>query len=152
MWQSVSIVAISVLIGLAFNFFRQTRLPLFADWSAKGQLNSAHRGDNLTIAFEEAEALYCDQQAVFIDARPRQQFEMGHIAGARNLPWEDFDRIFTRVMSEVPREATIITYCEGESCSLSLELASALLERGYRHVRVLVDGWKLWQRYNLPIE
>jgi hypothetical protein len=50
----------------------------------------------LTIAFEEAEAFYCDQEAIFIDARPKGQFQMGHIAGTRNSPpWEDFDPLFS---------------------------------------------------------
>jgi len=152
LWQSMAIFTISVVIGLGVNSFRHARLPLVADWSARAQLSSIPGGDNLTISFEEAESLYFDQEAVFLDARPREHFRMGHIGGARNLPWEDFERHFSQVMSDIPHDSTIVTYCEGESCNLSRELASALSAKGYEHVRVLIDGWQLWQQYDLPTE
>ena len=101
------------------------------------------------IALEDAEALYFNQQAVFLDARSREQYRKGHVEGAKSLPWEDFERRFPQVMSGISRDAIIITYCDGESCNLSRELASALIAKGYDQVRVLVDGWKLWQQFNL---
>ena len=104
----------------------------------------------VNIALEDAEALYFNQQAVFLDARSREQYRKGHVEGAKSLPWEDFERRFPQVMSGISRDAIIITYCDGESCNLSRELASALIAKGYDQVRVLVDGWKLWQQFNLP--
>jgi rhodanese-related sulfurtransferase len=152
MWQSVAILIIAVLIGLSANSFRHARLPLVADWSLRAQLSSAPEGDSLLIAFEEAEVLFLDQGAIFIDARPVEAFRMGHIEGARNLPWEDFELRFSEVMSDLPLDSIIITYCDGASCNLSKELASALLAKGYDRVRVLLDGWRLWQQFNLPTE
>lgn len=149
-WQSMAVLIIALGIGLSVNFLRDQRLPLVPDLSMGVQINSAAVGDNLVIALEDAEALYFDQQAVFLDARSREQYRRGHIEGAKSLPWEDFDRRFPEAMSGIPRDAIIITYCDGESCNLSRELASALMAKGYDQVRVLVDGWKLWQQFNLP--
>jgi 3-mercaptopyruvate sulfurtransferase SseA len=47
---------------------------------------------------------------------------------------------------------TIITYCDGESCELSHELALFLKEMGFANVRVLVNGWTVWQQAGLPTE
>ena len=44
----------------------------------------------------------------------------------------------------------IITYCDGESCDLSHELALFLKEMGYDNVRILVNGWTVWQHAGLP--
>ena len=115
-------------------------------------MSTAPVADGLLIAFEDAEILFLERGAIFIDARPAQAFRMGHIEGARNLPWEDFDQRFSEVMSDLPFDCVIITYCDGESCGLGNELASALSAKGYDHVRVLLDGWRLWQQSNLPIE
>jgi len=149
-WQSMAVLIIALGIGLSVNFLRDQRLPLVPDLSMGVQINSAAVGDDLVIALEDAEALYFNQQAVFLDARSREQYRKGHVEGAKSLPWEDFERRFPQVMSGISRDAIIITYCDGESCNLSRELASALIAKGYDQVRVLVDGWKLWQQFNLP--
>ena len=151
-WQSMAVLIIAVGLSLSVNFLRDQRLPLITGASTGVQIESASKADNLIIAMEDAEAFYFDQRAVFLDARSKEDYRKGHIEGARSLPWEDFDRRFSQVMSGIPRDKMIITYCDGGSCSLSRELASALLAQGYDQVRVLVDGWKLWQQFNLPIE
>jgi rhodanese-related sulfurtransferase len=151
-WQSMAVLIIAVGLSLSINFLRDQRLPLLTGASTGAQIKSVSKGDNLIIAMEDAEAFYFDQRAVFLDARSKEQYRKGHIEGARSLPWEDFDRLFPQVMADIPRDTMIIAYCDGESCSLSKELASALLAQGYDQVRVLVDGWRLWQQFNLPIE
>jgi rhodanese-related sulfurtransferase len=150
MWQSIAILIISVIIGLGVNSLRHEGLPLVADGLSRVQRNSASGEDDLVISLEDAEVLYFDRRAVFLDARSKEQYRKGHIEGAINLPWEDFDRNVARVTAGIPQDAIIIVYCDGEGCSLSRELAMALLAKGYDRVHVLVDGWKLWQQYNLP--
>lgn len=152
MWQGAAILVSATLIGLSVNALRPAKLPLVADWSLRSQLSSAPEGDGLTIAFEDAQVLFLDRGAVFVDARPVESFLMGHIEGARSLPWHDFDSRFSEVMSDLPLDSIIITYCDGENCGLSRELALALSAKGYQRVHVLLDGWRLWQEYNLPFE
>jgi rhodanese-related sulfurtransferase len=151
-WQSTSLLLFAALIGLCVNALRPDRLPLVADWSMEAQVSSGPCRDSLLITLEEAEILYFDQQAIFLDARSEEAFDSGHIAGAKNLPWEEFERFYPEVMSDIPHNWVIITYCDGETCSLSKELAFALLAQGYDQVRVLLDGWRQWQESSLPIE
>lgn len=151
-WQSTSLLLFAVLIGLCANALRTGSLPLVADWSMKAQVSSGPGGGDLLITLEDAEILYFDRQAVFLDARSEEAFGAGHIEGAKNLPWEEFDQFFPEVMAELPLETIIVAYCDGETCNLSKELAFALVAKGYDHVRVLLDGWKQWQESSLPIE
>ncbi|NLJ26398.1 rhodanese-like domain-containing protein [Desulforhabdus amnigena] len=51
-----------------------------------------------------------------------------------------------------PHETAIVTYCDGKSSALSKELAMALLGKGYTNVRMLMNGWTLWQARSLPVE
>lgn len=96
--------------------------------------------------------MFLAQLAVFLDARPLDQYNEGHIQGAYSLPWQEFDKSADSVMAVIPPETTIIAYCDGESCDLSKELAFALLANGYTNTRVLVNGWTLWNDRKLPVE
>jgi rhodanese-related sulfurtransferase len=149
-WQSGAIVLVAIAVGLLVNQVRSGRLALVADWSPKGQL-ATDSGINLEIPLEDAQALAFPRMALFLDARSPELYTEGHIQGALNLPWDEFEKHFPQVMDGVPEDTTIVTYCDGETCSLSKDLAFALLQKGYFNVRVLVNGWTLWQQSGLPI-
>jgi rhodanese-related sulfurtransferase len=150
-WQGGAILLLASAIALCVNQFSPGRLSLVADWTPEAQLK-LDSGDSLMISADEAEALFFAQVAVFLDARSQDLFAEGHIQGAFNLPWDEFEQRFAAVMTDIPQEAPIVTYCDGESCALSKDLSIALIEKGYFNVRVLVNGWTLWREKNLPIE
>lgn len=150
--QGGTILAAAAAMGLAFNSLRPAKLPLVQDWSLRGQLSAAKPGENLMISPDEAGALFSANIAIFIDARPQEFYEMGHIRGARSLPMEDFDSRSPAVMASIPRNAPIVVYCDGEDCTLSKDLALALSGNGFGHVQVLSNGWSVWQEAGLPIE
>ena len=151
LWQIVAIILLAAATGLLANQFRSERLSLVGDWSIKAQFTLSS-GDTLLITLDEAKALFFSGEATFIDARPDEYYRSGHIQGARNLPWEDFAARFEVATADMVPDAVIITYCDEESCSLSKDLAFALLGKGFINVRVLVNGWTLWQEANLPVE
>jgi rhodanese-related sulfurtransferase len=151
MWQGGAILLLASVTALSVNQLRPGRLPLVADWSPKAQLTT-DSGINLEIPLEEAEALFFARVALFVDARSPEQYTAGHIQGALNLPWDAFEAIFPQVMASVPHNTTIVTYCDGETCGLSKDLAFTLLQEGYFNVRVLVNGWTVWQQNNMPVE
>lgn len=151
MWQGGGLLLPASVIALSVNQLRPGRLPLVAGWSPEAQLK-LDSGDSLMISVDDAEALFFAQAAVFLDARSHNVFAKGHIQGAYSLPWDEFDERFAAAMGDVALETPIITYCDGESCGLSKELAMVLLGKGYTNVRVLVNGWTLWQERTLPVQ
>jgi len=151
LWQSGVILVISVVLGLVVNHVRANRLEIFGDCSQLAR-SIMDYGDNLAISFDEAQRLFLSRKAIFLDARSRELFQWGHIPGALNLPLQAFDEYFERVMAEIPEDAMIITYCNGKGCGLSKELALSLIDKGYRNVHVLTDGWSLWEAHDFPIE
>ena len=149
-WQIVAILFLAVVLSLAVNHLRNDPLPLVGDWSHKAQLSQVKTIEEPVVTLQEARALFRTQGAVFIDARPAAAYAAGHIQGAINLPSEDIDTLFPTAMAEVQPDTLLIVYCDGESCSLSKEVAEELTGRGYPHVRVLVNGWTVWQDAKLP--
>ncbi len=150
-WQSGILLLASVVLGISVNQFHPEKLALVADWSPKARL-ALPTGDNLAISLDEAELLFQAQFAVFIDARSREIYEEGHIKGARSLPWQDFEKKADSVLKDVPLNAALVTYCDGEECDLSRELAFALISRGYSNIGVLINGWTLWNEKKLPVD
>ena len=151
LWQIPLLAAMACLIALTVNRWRDAPLPLVGDWSVAARL-ADHDGDTLEIPLEEARQLFDRKGAKFLDARPRPQYRRGHISGALNLPWQDVTDAFTDIAAQLADGDTIITYCDGDSCRLSHDLAMFLRDMGYADVRVLVNGWTVWQDTGLPTE
>jgi rhodanese-related sulfurtransferase len=149
--QVLFIILIVLLAGFASNMLRPDRIPFFEDWSKKPNIVTPS-GENLEIPLSEAEGLFKKGFVTFIDARPRTEYEAGHIKGAKSLPFKEADWKFIEVMTEVPEENAVITYCDGEACELSIDLALFLKNAGYKNVRVLLNGWTVWRQKGLPVE
>jgi rhodanese-related sulfurtransferase len=150
LWQSVVIVLIAAALSLWVNHFRQDGLPLLG--SPKAGSNGSKTAEEPVVSIEEARALFLTNGAVFIDARPAEVYRSGHIRGALNLPQDSLEESLSVVMEQIPPDSLIITYCDGESCSLSQEATLELSARGYSNVQVLVNGWSVWQEAGLPTE
>jgi 3-mercaptopyruvate sulfurtransferase SseA len=70
--------------------------------SAEPTLESARRIDQ-----KEAIELVRKHKALFVDVRPKESYEQGHIKGATNIP---LGELIGR-MKELPPGKMIITYC-----------------------------------------
>ena len=151
LWQAAVIVLSAGFIGVVFNKVHPEGLPLVADWSPEARL-TADSGESLVVSLEEARVLCSTEKAVFLDARSPELYAQGHIRCARNLPWQDFERFMERIVSEIPLDVQIVTYCDGEHCSLSEDLARELLAMGYERVWVLLNGWTRWLEAGFPTE
>jgi len=148
--QTISILLIAVALGAAVNLIRPDGIPFVDSWSMADKLVTED-GDTLAIPLEDAATLFAENAAVFLDARNPAEYDQGHIQGAVNLPWNEVDNYFETVIMTLDPEAMIITYCDGEACSLSHGLALFLKDLGFTRVKVLVNGWTLWKEHDLPI-
>ena len=88
-----------------------------------------------------------DGLVTVLDVRPEDEFAVGHLPGALNIPLAELERR----LSELPADREVIAYCRGPYCVLSFEAVSALRARGYL-VRRLEDGYPEWKAAGLPIE
>jgi rhodanese-related sulfurtransferase len=104
------------------------------------------------IGLEEARRDFEKGAALFADARPKSAYLSGHIPGAVNLDPDEFDAWSGDFFAKTSPDQRIITYCDGERCSLSLELAEKLTWMGYEKVFLLKNGWGKWKAHQLPVE
>lgn len=145
--QAAAIIAIAVVCGLCFNYFRPNGLnALHFQASDTTRLKNQAR----IIPLDMAAALFADKKAVFVDARPASLYAKGHIKGALSLPWDRAEEKFVDIAEKLPEDKIIITYCDGMACELSTNLADFLKDMGFKNVRVLINGWTLWKKNRLP--
>ncbi len=150
-YQTVAVVFVSAVIGVCINSVRSDRVPLIGDWSVKSQM-TLDTGENIEISVHDARQLCLDGKAIVLDARSPEDYQAGHIDCAVNLPWVSFDEYFQNISEKLPEDKTIITYCDGETCNLSKELAMMLTDLGFKDVKVLVNGWSVWVQNQFPTE
>ncbi len=81
-----------------------------------------------------------------LDVRPEDEFALGHVQGAINIP---LDKLKKR-LATLDAKKVIVAYCRGPYCVLSFEAVAALRRRGF-NVRRLEDGLPEWQQAGLPM-
>ena len=81
-----------------------------------------------------------------LDVRPEDEFALGHLPGAVNIPL----RALERRLSELDPSKEIVAYCRGPYCVLSYEAVAALRKRGFT-ARRLEDGLPEWRAAGLTV-
>ena len=79
------------------------------------------------------------RDVVVIDVRPSDEFEAGHIEGARSIPIGELEQR----LDELPRGREVIAYCRGPFCVMAHDAVRQLHEEG-RKARRLDEGWPEW--------
>ena len=77
---------------------------------------------------------------MLVDVRPSEEFEAGHIEGARSIPLAELERR----LAELPPDREIVAYCRGPFCAYAHEAVRRLNDAG-RTARRLEDGWPEWR-------
>ncbi len=81
-----------------------------------------------------------------LDVRPEDEFALGHVPGAANIPLSALEAR----LSELDSSKEIVAYCRGAFCVLSYEAVAALRKRGFK-ARRLEDGFPEWRSAALPV-
>jgi len=82
-----------------------------------------------------------------LDVRPEDEFALGHVPGARNIPLG----ALKKRLSEFDPSVEIVAYCRGPYCVLSFEAVALLRKLGF-NIRRLEDGLPEWRAAGLPVE
>ena len=81
-----------------------------------------------------------------IDVRPEDEFALGHLRGAINVPL----RSLKARLSELDPAQEIVAYCRGPYCVWSYGAVAALRARGFK-ARRLEDGLPEWRAAGLAV-
>jgi rhodanese-related sulfurtransferase/predicted transcriptional regulator len=76
------------------------------------------------------------RDVVLVDVRPAEEFDAGHIEGARSIPLDELEQR----LGDLPADAEVVAYCRGPFCAYAHEAVRQLNAAG-RSARRLEDGW-----------
>ncbi|MCA1680424.1 MAG: metalloregulator ArsR/SmtB family transcription factor [Actinobacteria bacterium] len=112
-----------------------------------GQLAEVERatrdylGDDVdAIGRDELIARLRKGDVVLVDVRPSEEFEAGHIEGARSIPIDELDDR----LAELPADREVVAYCRGPFCAYAHDAVRRLQADG-RQARRLPEGWPEWK-------
>jgi rhodanese-related sulfurtransferase/DNA-binding HxlR family transcriptional regulator len=93
-----------------------------------------------TIGREELVERLRSGDVVLVDVRPAEEYEAGHIDGARSIPIDELEQR----LAELPDGREVVAYCRGPFCAYAHEAVRTLESAGRRASR-LEEGWPEWQ-------
>jgi rhodanese-related sulfurtransferase len=152
------LVSAAIITALAVNYFSPAGIALVGQWDTSEGVITANEKNDIALNDLEigdvalAKKLYDSQNFVFVDARPRDDYDEGHIKGAVSLPVGQFDEKIEAFLEQYSPEKAIVTYCSGRTCEDSHKLAQLLMELGYTEINVFIDGFPGWEAEGYPIE
>lgn len=87
------------------------------------------------------------EDAVVIDIRDKKEFNLGHIAGAINIPYSQLDSRISEL--ETDKEKPVIVVCKmGQNAGAA---GRKLKAQGFTSVRRLSGGMSEWTASGLPL-
>ena len=104
-------------------------------------------GDVDAIGRDELVARMRSGEVVLVDVRPSEEFEAGHIKGARSIPLEELEG----QLAELPADREVVAYCRGPLCAFAHDAVRRLHTAG-RNARRLEEGWPEWRLAGRPAE
>lgn len=142
MRRIAALLGIAVLLAVLANAVSPRGLswsePLGKDLRAQAALEGL-----VPVGLAAARERLRDPAFLFLDARPRDEFEVGHLPGAVSLPWREVEE-GAAPAAPPPRGRAIVVYCANEFCETSLQLGRWLRAKGYGDVALFVDGYEAW--------
>lgn len=125
-------------------------LVLVALWLKLRDLPSRLRARRRsTLDPTQLEELMIGTPPQIVDLRPKDTYlgEKGHIRGALNIPYDEFQKRIDELDTSHPRPIVLVD----ESDALSHRIMPLLEERGHRWIYVLKGGYRAWRRAKYPV-
>lgn len=99
------------------------------------------------ISREELLRRMSEESVTLLDVRSEDEFALGHLPGAINIPVEELERR----LAELPARQDIVAYCRSPYCVLSVDAVAALRAHGLA-ARRLANGFIDWKAAGLDVE
>ena len=103
------------------------------------------------VSTDSCFSVFLSEEAVFVDIRPRQDFEIDHVPGAFSVPFFEFFNDIDRIKTWDKDDVTILYDLERHSRTARL-MARQLVKEGFRNVSIMQGGFVEWLDRMYPVE
>ena len=89
------------------------------------------------------------ETALWIDARPDEDFARDHVPGAFSLNEDRWNELLPQFLPNWSPDKKVVVYCSAESCNAARDVAKRLRDEAQlKSVFVLNGGWEAWVKKN----
>ena len=138
--EAALLILVTLVAATATHYFH----PRAPSWYLSDELL---RDDEVTL---EIIARRWHNDVVWIDARPRKQFDAGHVPSALLINEESADQLLMQHFEKLQdNEKPVVVYCGSEACQASKKIAAYLRDKlPLTKIYVLRGGWSAWSHSN----
>jgi rhodanese-related sulfurtransferase len=132
--QSVALLALAFLPAAVQALYLRDKIP----WQSR-----VAESDLISVEVARGWAA----NALWVDARPAEEFERDHIPGAVLLNEDRWNELLPQFLGQQwSPEKKIVVYCSAESCNLAEDVARRLREEAKlpNEIKILKGGWEAW--------
>ena len=134
--QSATLLALALLPALIEAVYLRARIP----WQSR-----VAESDFVEVATARS----WGDNALWVDARPDDEFQRDHIPGAISLNEDRWSEGLAEFLgTKWAPEKKIVVYCSAASCNLAEDVARRLRQEAKlpNDIRILKGGWEAWQQ------
>jgi rhodanese-related sulfurtransferase len=92
-----------------------------------------------------AQARAWNADAIWVDARPDEEFAREHVPGAVSLNEDRWHELLPQFLATWSPDKKVVVYCSSQSCNASREVAKRLRDEAQlKNVFVIQGGWEEW--------
>jgi len=141
--DTLVVLLLSGLVAVAVNLFRPNPLPWVADQDYETMVPCPEplgEVDEITVESD----IILDDKTLLIDAREKDEFELGSVPKAVSVPFDWLDPVPEEKVAELvkTRAARVVVFGDGLDPDSGRELARELAGRGMRNVSFVKGGAK----------
>ncbi|MCL5097738.1 MAG: rhodanese-like domain-containing protein [Candidatus Omnitrophica bacterium] len=101
----------------------------------------------MPITWAQSRPLLAIGQAVLLDARSKDEYDLGHITGALSLPADSTSETIRQVLTNRNSASRLIVYCGAMGCPEAFQLATRLMrEMEFPNAQFMLEGYAEWRR------
>jgi rhodanese-related sulfurtransferase len=141
--QILAVTAFSAVLALIVNGLREEGLSLVVPFPPEYRCPS-RMAEGVGTGIKDALQSFAKGEILFVDARPREAFEKGHIRGAISVPYSFVEALPQEAVDRIKGHTTVIVYCNSKDAERSRLMAGELSESGVKGVSYLEGGFLEW--------
>ncbi|MGQ0601071.1 MAG: rhodanese-like domain-containing protein [Anaerolineales bacterium] len=109
--------------------------------------SASSRSEKYAIGtLEDANLASASRDVLLIDARREQDYRLGTIEGAINIPVSASIWAIDRYLEKVDRDIPIVVFCQSARCGYDETIGGQLASLGFSDVTVCDEGWAEYQQ------
>ena len=147
-FQALVIIFLAIIISLIVNSIRPDGLRILHNQNKNRADDTGIPKINVNEVIQKSD----NPNVLLIDARPKAEYLSGHIEGAKNLPYNEFDDRIENFITTVEPQTQLIVYCSGPHCSQATQVGELLMEMGYETILYFPGGMEEWVENKQPVE